>query len=50
MSDWSELSARGLRRVYIGMESGHDPLLDWLNKPGDATESWMRCGLSKAAT
>jgi hypothetical protein len=38
VSDWSELSARGLRRVYIGMESGHDPLLDWLNKPGDATD------------
>ena len=31
VSDWSELSARGLRRVYIGMESGHNPLLDWLN-------------------
>lgn len=38
VSDWSELSARGLRRVYIGMESGHNPLLDWLNKPGDATD------------
>ena len=38
VSDWSELSARGLRRVYIGMESGHDPLLDWLNKPGDAAD------------
>ena len=38
VSDWSELRARGLRRVYIGMESGHDPLLDWLNKPGDAAD------------
>lgn len=38
VSDWSELWARGLRRVYIGMESGHDPLLGWLNKPGDAAD------------
>ncbi len=36
IADWQELRARGLRRVYIGMESGHDPLLHWLNKPGDA--------------
>jgi hypothetical protein len=36
VSDWQELRERGLRRVYIGMESGHDPLLRWLNKPGDA--------------
>ena len=32
------MQARGLRRVYIGMESGHNPLLVWLNKPGDATD------------
>jgi radical SAM superfamily enzyme YgiQ (UPF0313 family) len=37
IADWQELKARGLRRVYIGMESGHDPLLRWLNKPGDAS-------------
>ncbi|MEI2689658.1 MAG: radical SAM protein [Anaerolineae bacterium] len=36
VADWQELRARGLARVYIGMESGHDPLLRWLNKPGDA--------------
>lgn len=36
VADWQALAARGLRRVYIGMESGHDPLLRWLNKPGDA--------------
>ncbi|HSN73753.1 MAG TPA: radical SAM protein [Anaerolineae bacterium] len=36
VADWQELGARGLARVYIGMESGHDPLLRWLNKPGDA--------------
>lgn len=38
VADWQALAARGLRRVYIGMESGHDPLLRWLNKPGDAQD------------
>ena len=36
VADWQELRALGLARVYIGMESGHDPLLRWLNKPGEA--------------
>jgi hypothetical protein len=36
VADWQELKALGLARVYIGMESGHDPLLRWLHKPGDA--------------
>ena len=49
MSDWSELSARGLRRVYIGMESGHDPLLDWLNKPGEAADVLEAVRTLKAA-
>ena len=35
-ADWQELRGRGLQRVTIGMESGHDPLLRWLNKPGSA--------------
>lgn len=38
VADWQELRAHGLARVYIGMESGHDPLLRWLNKPGDAAD------------
>ncbi len=38
VADWQELAALGLARVYIGMESGHDPLLRWLNKPGDASD------------
>ena len=38
VADWQELSGRGLQRVYIGMESGHDPLLRWLNKPGNAVD------------
>ncbi len=34
--EWAELAARGLRRVYIGMESGDDALLRFLRKPGTA--------------
>jgi hypothetical protein len=37
-AEWSELAARGLRRVYIGMESGDDGLLHWLRKPGTAAD------------
>jgi radical SAM superfamily enzyme YgiQ (UPF0313 family) len=36
------LSHFGLRRVYVGLESGHDPLLTFVRKPGtaaDATET-----------
>ena len=33
-ADWLELAARGVRRVYIGMESGDDALLRFLRKPG----------------
>ena len=32
--DYAQLAALGLKRVYIGMESGHAPLLRFLNKPG----------------
>jgi hypothetical protein len=30
---WDDLRSLGLRRVHIGMESGSDELLAWLNKP-----------------
>ncbi len=33
-ADYAALAARGLRRVYIGLESGHAPLLRFLRKPG----------------
>ena len=39
------LSHLGLRRVYIGLESGHDPLLAFIRKPGlaaDAVETVCR--------
>ncbi len=32
--DYAELAQRGLKRVYIGMESGSEPLLRFLQKPG----------------
>jgi hypothetical protein len=37
--DYAELGALGLKRVYIGLESGHDPLLAWLRKPGHAADA-----------
>jgi hypothetical protein len=49
VSDWSELSQKGLTRVYIGMETGHDPLLRWLNKPGDALDVLEAVRTLKAA-
>ncbi len=36
VEDWRELHALGLERVAIGVETGHDPLLAYLNKPGGA--------------
>ncbi|MCX6537688.1 MAG: radical SAM protein [Acidobacteria bacterium] len=33
------LSHLGLRRVYIGLESGHDPLLAFIRKPGRAADA-----------
>ncbi len=39
VDDWRELRALGLQRVAIGVETGHDPLLGWLNKPGSADEA-----------
>ncbi len=33
VAEYEELRRRGLRRVYIGLESGDDALLKWLRKP-----------------
>jgi radical SAM superfamily enzyme YgiQ (UPF0313 family) len=38
VEEWTELAAQGLRRVYIGMESGNDELLRFLRKPGSAAD------------
>ena len=35
VQDFKRLKSLGLERVYIGMESGHAPLLKFLNKPGE---------------
>ncbi|WP_457631755.1 radical SAM protein [Oceanithermus sp.] len=37
-ADWGELRRLGLKRVYVGMETGLDELLAFLNKPGSARE------------
>ena len=39
VTEWAELAERGLRRVYIGMESGDDALLAFLRKPGSAADA-----------
>ncbi|MFP3855319.1 MAG: radical SAM protein, partial [Anaerolineales bacterium] len=36
---YQALADHGLKRVYIGLESGHDPLLKFLNKPGSASDA-----------
>ena len=37
--DYAALAKRGLQRVYVGLDSGHDPLLAWLHKPGQADDT-----------
>jgi hypothetical protein len=37
--EWAELAQRGLRRVYIGLESGDDALLRFLQKPGSVADA-----------
>ena len=39
VEDWGELRRAGLCRVYVGVESGSDELLDWLNKPGSSEDA-----------
>jgi hypothetical protein len=37
--DYAALAERGLDRVYVNLESGHDPLLAWLRKSGQAADA-----------
>ncbi len=46
--DFARLADLGLRRVYIGLESGHDPLLKFLKKPGQAREAIQAVRAMKA--
>ncbi len=47
--DWRELRDWGLRRVAVGAETGHDPLLAYLNKPGGADAAAAFVAQLKAA-
>jgi radical SAM superfamily enzyme YgiQ (UPF0313 family) len=47
--EWAELADRGLRRVYIGMETGDDGLLRWLRKPGTVADVRDAVNLLKGA-
>jgi hypothetical protein len=37
--EWAELAALGLRRAYIGLETGDNALLRFLNKPGRVADA-----------
>ena len=39
IEEWDELRRAGLRRVYVGLETGDDRLLGWLNKPGGSEDA-----------
>lgn len=49
VDDFRTLRQRGLRRVYIGLESGHEPLLAWLRKPSSAAAMLEAVRTMKAA-
>lgn len=48
-AQWRELVELGLDRVAIGVETGNDELLAWLNKPGSAAEAAAFVTLLKSA-
>jgi hypothetical protein len=39
VADYAELRTRGLGRVYVGLESGHDPLLAFVRKPASRDQA-----------
>ncbi len=47
--DWAALRDLGLRRVYVGLESGDDELLRFVNKPGAAADAIQAVRDFKAA-
>jgi hypothetical protein len=47
--DYRGLAKRGLRRVYVGLESGHDPLLAFVRKPGTSAGAIDTVRAAKAA-
>src|SRR5512137_190321 len=48
-AEYRLLSHLGLRRVYVGLESGHDPLLSFVRKPGTAAAAEATVRAIKAA-
>lgn len=48
--EYARLGALGLRRVSIGMESGHDPLLAFVRKPATAADVAETVGELKRAS
>lgn len=49
VAEWATLAEHGLRRVYIGMETGSDRLLAFLNKPGTSEDAVRLVSDLKAA-
>lgn len=49
VTEWQALRDAGLKRVYVGLETGHDPLLAWVNKPGGRDASQQFVAQLKAA-
>lgn len=49
VDDYRTLASLGLKRVYIGLESGHDPLLQFVQKPGQAQDAIETVHAIKAA-
>jgi len=49
VEDYRALAERGLKRVYIGLESGHDPLLEFVRKPGHTSDAIETVQAIKAA-
>lgn len=49
VTDYRELKTLGLERVYIGMESGHAPLLRELKKPGTPEDTLQAVRFLKEA-
>jgi hypothetical protein len=48
-TEWAELAQRGLRLVYIGLESGDDDLLRFLRKPGTSADAVSAVATLKGA-
>jgi radical SAM superfamily enzyme YgiQ (UPF0313 family) len=49
VSDFEELRGRCLKRVYVGLESGDDELLEWLGKPATVQQTVDAVATMKSA-